>query len=149
MEVSWTIVPPLSDDVGDHLGQLPEGQVLANSDIDRLGTVIVIEQEQGRRREIIDVQELSGVSPTARPHRRHCSSRRLWHKWLALHRAQGLMSSSVLVAGDLEHVAGLVQALNSVPEAGHKVVAACSDDADQGYVGSVPVLGGLSGSRGR
>jgi exopolysaccharide biosynthesis polyprenyl glycosylphosphotransferase len=68
-------------------------------------------------------------------------ARRLWRKWLTLHRAQGLMSASVLVVGDREHLVGLIQALNSVPQAGYRVVAACCRDAEHGFIGMVPVLG--------
>jgi exopolysaccharide biosynthesis polyprenyl glycosylphosphotransferase len=68
-------------------------------------------------------------------------SRWLWRKWLTLHRAQGLLSASVLVVGDQEHLTGLIRSLNSVPEAGYRVVAACCGDADQGSFGPIPVLG--------
>jgi exopolysaccharide biosynthesis polyprenyl glycosylphosphotransferase len=68
-------------------------------------------------------------------------SRKLWRKRLTLYRAQGLMSASVLVVGDREHLTGLIQALRSVPEAGYQVVAACCSDADQSCIGQVPVLG--------
>jgi len=68
-------------------------------------------------------------------------ARWLWRKWLAMHRAKGLMSASVLVVGDLEHLVDLIRALNSVPEAGYRVVAACCGDAEQGSIGEVPVLG--------
>jgi len=65
----------------------------------------------------------------------------LWRRWLTLHRAKGLMSASVLVVGDRGHLMGLIRALDSAPEAGYHVVAACCSDADNGYVGQVPVLG--------
>jgi exopolysaccharide biosynthesis polyprenyl glycosylphosphotransferase len=65
----------------------------------------------------------------------------LWQKSLTMHRAQGLMSGAVLVVGDREHLTGLIRALNSVPEAGYRVVAACCGDAEHGYIGRVPVLG--------
>jgi exopolysaccharide biosynthesis polyprenyl glycosylphosphotransferase len=68
-------------------------------------------------------------------------ARWLWRKWLSLHRAQGLMSASVLVVGAHEHLAGLIRALDSVPEAGYHVVAACCGDTDQSHIGQVPVLG--------
>jgi exopolysaccharide biosynthesis polyprenyl glycosylphosphotransferase len=68
-------------------------------------------------------------------------ARWLWRKWLSLYRAQGLMSPSVLVVGDRNHLARLIRTLNSVPEAGYRVVAACCGDADQGHLGDVPVLG--------
>jgi len=68
-------------------------------------------------------------------------ARWLWRKWLAMHREQGLLSDSVLVVGDREHLTGLIRALNSVPEAGYRVVAACCGDAEDGYIGAVPVLG--------
>jgi exopolysaccharide biosynthesis polyprenyl glycosylphosphotransferase len=71
-------------------------------------------------------------------------ARWLWRKWLSLHRAQGLMSASVLVVGAHEHLAGLMRALDSVPEAGYHVVAACCDDTDQSHIGQVPVLGNES-----
>jgi len=65
----------------------------------------------------------------------------LWRQWLTLHRAKGLMSASVLVVGDHGHLMDLIRALNSAPEAGYHVVAACCSDAVNGYVGQVPVLG--------
>jgi FlaA1/EpsC-like NDP-sugar epimerase len=68
-------------------------------------------------------------------------ARWLWRKSLTMHRAQGLMSASVLVVGDREHLTGLIRALNSAPEAGHRVVTACCSDAKHGYIGTVPVLG--------
>jgi exopolysaccharide biosynthesis polyprenyl glycosylphosphotransferase len=68
-------------------------------------------------------------------------SRWLWRKWLTLHRVQGLLSASVLVVGDQAHLAGLIRALNSVPEAGYRVVAACCGDADRSSFGPIPVLG--------
>jgi len=68
-------------------------------------------------------------------------SRWLWRKWLTLHRAQGEMSGSVLVVGDREHLVDLIRGLDSVPSAGYRVVAACCSDADEGYIGKVPVLG--------
>jgi len=69
------------------------------------------------------------------------AARRLWRKWLTMHRTRGLMSASVLVVGDREHVVGLIRALSSVPQAGYRVVAACCRDDDRGFVGTVPVLG--------
>jgi len=68
-------------------------------------------------------------------------SRRLWRRWLTLHRRQGELSPSVLVVGDREHLAGLITALSSVPSAGYRVVAACCSGADQRDIGEVPVLG--------
>jgi exopolysaccharide biosynthesis polyprenyl glycosylphosphotransferase len=68
-------------------------------------------------------------------------SRWLWRKWLTLHRVQGLMSTSVLVVGDREHLVNLIRSLESVPDAGYRVVAACCSDADGDYLGRVPVLG--------
>jgi exopolysaccharide biosynthesis polyprenyl glycosylphosphotransferase len=68
-------------------------------------------------------------------------SRWLWRRWLTLHRAQGLMSASVLVVGDREHLTGLIKALGSVPAAGYHVVAACCGDAQGSYIDDVPVLG--------
>jgi exopolysaccharide biosynthesis polyprenyl glycosylphosphotransferase len=65
----------------------------------------------------------------------------LWRKWLSSNRAQGLMSRSVLVVGDRGHLVGLIRALNSVPEAGYHVTAACCGDAGQGFIDMVPVLG--------
>jgi exopolysaccharide biosynthesis polyprenyl glycosylphosphotransferase len=64
-----------------------------------------------------------------------------WRKWLTLHRAQGLMSGSVLVVGDRAHLVDLIQALDTAPEAGYRVVAACCSDADRTDIGKVPVLG--------
>jgi exopolysaccharide biosynthesis polyprenyl glycosylphosphotransferase len=71
-------------------------------------------------------------------------ARWLWRKWLSLHRAQGLMSASVLVVGAHEHLAGLIRGLDSVPDAGYHVVAACCGDTDQSHIGQVPVLGNES-----
>jgi exopolysaccharide biosynthesis polyprenyl glycosylphosphotransferase len=68
-------------------------------------------------------------------------SRWLWRKWLTLHRTQGRMSGSVLVVGAQDHLVNLIRALDSVPAAGYRVVAACCSDADQPYIGRVPVLG--------
>ena len=68
-------------------------------------------------------------------------SRWLWRKWLTLHRIQGLLSASVLVVGDQAHLAGLIRALNSVPQAGYRVVAACCGDADRSSFGPIPILG--------
>jgi exopolysaccharide biosynthesis polyprenyl glycosylphosphotransferase len=68
-------------------------------------------------------------------------SRWLWRKWLTLHRVQGLLSASVLVVGDQEHLASLIRALDSVPEAGYRVVAACCGDADRSSFGPIPILG--------
>jgi exopolysaccharide biosynthesis polyprenyl glycosylphosphotransferase len=69
-------------------------------------------------------------------------ARWLWRKWLTLHRTQGLMSGSVLVVGDRAHLVDLIRALDSTPEAGYRVVAACCEDAEQDHIGRVPVLGG-------
>jgi exopolysaccharide biosynthesis polyprenyl glycosylphosphotransferase len=68
-------------------------------------------------------------------------SRWLWRKWLTLHRVHGLLSASVLVVGDQDDLEGLIRALDSVPEAGYRVVAACCGDTDQASFGPVPVLG--------
>lgn len=68
-------------------------------------------------------------------------SRWLWRNWLTLHRAQGLMSGSVLVVGVHEHLVDLIGALDSVPSAGYRVVAACCSDTVESYIGKVPVLG--------
>jgi len=65
----------------------------------------------------------------------------LWRKWLTLHRAHGLMSASVLVVGDRENLTGLITTLQSVPEAGYHVVAACCGDAGGNTIGGIPVLG--------
>jgi exopolysaccharide biosynthesis polyprenyl glycosylphosphotransferase len=68
-------------------------------------------------------------------------ARWLWRKWLAMYREQGLMSDSVLVVGDREHLVDLIRTLKSVPEAGYRVVGACCGDAEQGSISHVPVLG--------
>jgi exopolysaccharide biosynthesis polyprenyl glycosylphosphotransferase len=68
-------------------------------------------------------------------------SRQLWRKWLTLRRTQGQMSGSVLVVGGHEHLVSLIRALESVPSAGYRVVAACCSDADQPYIGQIPVVG--------
>jgi exopolysaccharide biosynthesis polyprenyl glycosylphosphotransferase len=67
-------------------------------------------------------------------------ARWLWRTRLTLHRAQGRMSGSVLVVGDRGHLVNLIRALDSVPEAGYRVVAACCGDAEQSFIGEVPVL---------
>ena len=64
-----------------------------------------------------------------------------WRKCLTLHRTQGRMSRSVLVVGDHKHLVDLIRGLDSVPSAGYRVVAACCNDADQRYIGTVPVAG--------
>ncbi len=69
------------------------------------------------------------------------AGRWLTRRWLTLNRAQGLMSGSVLVVGDRGHLVNLIRALNSAPEAGYRVVAACCGDANQSNIGAVPVLG--------
>jgi len=68
-------------------------------------------------------------------------SRWFWRRWLSLHRAQGLMSPTVLVVGDRAHLLTLIRALDSVPSAGYRVVGACCSGADQRDIGEVPVLG--------
>jgi exopolysaccharide biosynthesis polyprenyl glycosylphosphotransferase len=77
-------------------------------------------------------------------------SRWLWRKWLTMHRIQGLLSThriqgllstSVLVVGEREHLVNLIRSLESVPDAGYRVVAACCSDAEGDYLGRVPVLG--------
>jgi len=68
-------------------------------------------------------------------------ARWLWRKWLTMHRAEGKMSRSVLVVGDRSHLEALIRALDSVPEAGYRVVAACCGDAGQDFIGEIPVLG--------
>jgi len=68
-------------------------------------------------------------------------TRWIWRKWLTLHRIQGLLSASVLVVGDREHLMNLIRSLDSVPDAGYHVVAACCGDAGDTYLGRVPVLG--------
>ena len=68
-------------------------------------------------------------------------SRWLWRRWLRLHRAHGLMSPSVLVVGDREHLTSLIRALKSAPDAGYHVVAACCDDDDRSDISQVPLLG--------
>ena len=64
-----------------------------------------------------------------------------WRKWLTLHRKQGQLSGSVLVVGSQENLVNLIRALDSAPSAGYRVVAACCSDADQPYIGRVPVVG--------
>ena len=68
-------------------------------------------------------------------------SRWVWRKWLTLHRKHGQMSGSVLVVGVHEHLVNLIGALDSVPSAGYRVVAACCSNTDQNYIGRIPVLG--------
>jgi len=68
-------------------------------------------------------------------------TRWLWRKWLSLHRIQGLLSASVLVVGDRDHLLDLVRSLDSAPDAGYHVVAACCSDAEGQHLGRVPVLG--------
>jgi len=68
-------------------------------------------------------------------------SRWLWRRWLTMHRIQGLLSTSVLVVVEREHLMNLIRSLESVPDAGYRVVAACCSDAEGDYLGRVPVLG--------
>jgi exopolysaccharide biosynthesis polyprenyl glycosylphosphotransferase len=76
------------------------------------------------------------------------ATRWLWRRWLRLHRAQGLLSTSVLVVGDRQHLVNLIRSLDSVPDAGYHVVAACCGDAGESYLGRVPVLGDESEAAG-
>jgi len=69
------------------------------------------------------------------------TSRWLWRRWLRLHRARGLLSPSVLVVGDRDHLTSLIRALKSAPEAGYHVVAACSDSTDRSQIDQIPLLG--------
>jgi len=68
-------------------------------------------------------------------------SRWLWRRWLTMHRRQGLLSTPVLVVGDRQHLQNLIRSLDSVPDAGYHVVAACCGDAGEASLGRVPVLG--------
>ncbi len=70
-------------------------------------------------------------------------------RWLVAQRRQGHMSDRVLLVGDREHVAGLVEALRRTPDAGYDVIGACVEDAAgdtgdgevPGTDTGVPVLG--------
>jgi len=67
-------------------------------------------------------------------------SRWLWRRWLGLHRSQGEYCDSMLVVGDRDHLESLIAALNTVPEAGYRVVGACCSDGG-GPIGTVPIVG--------
>ncbi|WP_427383678.1 sugar transferase [Janibacter sp. G56] len=73
-------------------------------------------------------------------------ARRMWRRWLAARRAAGQLSHDVLVVGDGVHSRHLIRVLADVPEAGYRVVGACTsgetDDVDGApFVGGVPVVG--------
>jgi len=67
-------------------------------------------------------------------------SRWLWRRWLGLHRSQGEYCDSMLVVGDRDHLESLIAALNTVPQAGYRVVGACCSDGG-GPIGTVPIVG--------
>jgi len=52
----------ISDDIGDDLGEVANGHILTDTDVDRLRGVVVLQQEQACRREVVDMQELSARS---------------------------------------------------------------------------------------
>ncbi len=61
-------------------------------------------------------------------------SRWLWRRWLGTERAEGRLCDAMLVVGDRDHLTSLIEALRSVPEAGYRIVGACSD-------GGLPIVG--------
>jgi len=67
-------------------------------------------------------------------------SRWVWRRWLGLHRARGGYCDSMLVVGDRDHLENMVAALNTVPEAGYRVIGACCLDGTD-PIGTVPVVG--------
>lgn len=62
-------------------------------------------------------------------------------RWLVTQRRLGLLSDRVLLVGDRDHVASLVVALRRTPDAGYNVLGACVEDAGDGDVAGVPVVG--------
>ena len=62
-------------------------------------------------------------------------------RWLVRQRRQGALSDRVLLVGNRDHVASLVVALGRAPDAGYQVVGACVDDAREGRVAGVSILG--------
>ena len=68
-------------------------------------------------------------------------NRWLWRRWLVKQRLAGRLSASVLAVGDRKHLTALVSALESVPGAGYRVVAACCGDGSGDDLRGVPVVG--------
>jgi exopolysaccharide biosynthesis polyprenyl glycosylphosphotransferase len=67
-------------------------------------------------------------------------SRWLWRRWLGLQRSEGRLCDAMLVVGDRGHLTSLVSALETVPEAGFRIVGACCSDGTDPIRG-VPVVG--------
>lgn len=67
-------------------------------------------------------------------------ARWIWRRWLGYRRSEGRLTHSVLVVGDVDHIADLIRTLGTAPDAGYRVVAACTSTGHE-VVGSVPVLG--------
>ncbi len=68
-------------------------------------------------------------------------ARRLWRRWLGAQRTAGRMTHDVIVVGEAAHSANLIEAFDSVPEAGYRVVGVCTSTTDEAEVHGVPVLG--------
>ena len=66
-------------------------------------------------------------------------SRWIWRRWLGAQRRAGKYCDSMLVVGDRSHLLSLVAALRDMPQAGYRIVGACSDGDDP--IGDVPVVG--------
>ena len=67
-------------------------------------------------------------------------ARWIWRRWLGAQRAEGRLCDTMIVVGDRGHLAGLIQALRDVPEAGFTIVGACCSDGTQPIAG-VPIVG--------
>jgi exopolysaccharide biosynthesis polyprenyl glycosylphosphotransferase len=136
--VAWVLMLRLHDAYDDRLlGHGPEEyKVVANASLRLFGMLAVVSY-------VLRLDVARGYVAMALPAGMIglLVSRWLWRKWLSLYRAKGLMSGSVLVVGEHEHLVDLIRALDSVPDAGYRVVAACCSDADQRYIAHVPVVG--------
>jgi exopolysaccharide biosynthesis polyprenyl glycosylphosphotransferase len=67
-------------------------------------------------------------------------ARWIWRRWLGGQRAEGRLCDTMIVVGDRGHLAGLIGALRSVPEAGFTIVGACCSDGTTPIAG-VPIVG--------
>src|SRR4051812_27857570 len=67
-------------------------------------------------------------------------ARWIWRRWLGAQRAEGRLCDTMIVVGDRGHLAGLIGALRSVPEAGFTIVGACCSDGTTPIAG-VPIVG--------
>jgi exopolysaccharide biosynthesis polyprenyl glycosylphosphotransferase len=68
-------------------------------------------------------------------------ARWVWRRWLGYRRAEGRLTHSVLVVGDVDHLTDLIHTLGATNDAGYRVVAACTSTGED-VVGGVPVTGG-------